>query len=76
MKKNTIYFTHDSNARRDPKILALIADYGYEGYGRFWALIEFLREQDGHIEMTPINERALGFELGLSQDECNALLIA
>lgn len=74
MKKNTIYFTHDSNARRDPKILALIADYGYEGYGRFWALIEFLREQDGHIEMTPINERALGFELGLSQDECKCFI--
>ncbi len=45
--KDTYYFPHDSNARSDPKILALRSDYGMEGYGRYWALIEMLREQPG-----------------------------
>ena len=38
MKDNLPYFSHDNNARRHPKMKALIAEFGYEGYGRFWAL--------------------------------------
>jgi hypothetical protein len=43
--KDAYYFSHDANARNDPKILALRSVYGYEGYGWYWALIEMLREQ-------------------------------
>lgn len=46
MAKDAYYFSHDSNARSDPKVLAMRAAYGTEGYGRFWILIEILREQD------------------------------
>lgn len=46
--KDAYYFSHDANARREDKCIALIAEYGYEGYGRFWALIEILREQPGY----------------------------
>ena len=42
--KDKFYFSHDSNARRDPKMIALISLYGFEGYGRFFAFIEILRE--------------------------------
>lgn len=31
--KDCYYFPHDSNARSDPKIMALIQKYGIEGYG-------------------------------------------
>lgn len=48
MSKDTRYFTHDENARRDPKIQALIKKYGIEGYGRFWIIIEIMREERGH----------------------------
>lgn len=44
--KDTYYFSHDSNARHDPKISALICKYGVAGYGMFWILIEMLREAD------------------------------
>jgi len=44
MAKDAYYFTHDSNARNDPKIKSLINKYGIEGYGRFWIVIEMLRE--------------------------------
>lgn len=43
--KDAYYFKHDCNARHDPKIKSLIKRYGIEGYGRYWILIEMLREE-------------------------------
>ena len=45
MKKEAYYFSHDSNAKDDPKILKLRMNLGWEGYGLFWGLIELLRNQ-------------------------------
>jgi len=42
--KDAYYFSHDSNARNDQKMLLLRAKYGYEGYGIFWAIIESMRD--------------------------------
>lgn len=44
--KDAYYFSHDSNARNDPKILAMRSVYGSEGYGWYWMIVEILREQD------------------------------
>jgi DnaD/phage-associated family protein len=46
MSKEAYYFSHDSNARNDPKIQAMIGDYGAAGYGVYWFIVEMLREQD------------------------------
>ena len=43
--KDAYYFSHDSNARNDPKIIAFCQKYGHVGYAYFFELIEFLREQ-------------------------------
>lgn len=43
--KDAYYFSHDSNAKDDPKCLMLIEEMGLEGYGIFWVLIETLRDQ-------------------------------
>ena len=48
MAKQAYYFSHDTNARRDPKILAMRNQYGNEGYGWYWILIEMLAEQEGY----------------------------
>jgi hypothetical protein len=48
MKKEAYYFSHDSNAKDDPKILQLRMEMGWEGYGLFWALIEMLRNESDH----------------------------
>ena len=45
MKKEAYYFSHDANAKDDPKILQLRMNLGWEGYGLFWGLIELLRNQ-------------------------------
>ncbi|MFA6071636.1 MAG: DUF4373 domain-containing protein [Janthinobacterium sp.] len=46
MGNDIYYFSHDSNARNDEKVLMLRAEYGWEGYGLFWALIEMMFEKE------------------------------
>ncbi len=43
--KEVYYFSHDSNARNDPKICKLRMGHGLEGYAIYWMIIEMLREQ-------------------------------
>lgn len=45
MSKDAYYFSHDSNAKDDPKCMMLIEQLGPEGYGIFWILVEILRDQ-------------------------------
>jgi hypothetical protein len=46
--KDAYYFSHDANARHDPKIIKMISSYGMEGYGWYWVIIEMLRELDNY----------------------------
>ena len=46
--KDAYYFSHDANARHDPKIIKMISSYGMEGYGWYWVIIEMLREQNNY----------------------------
>jgi hypothetical protein len=48
MAKEAYYFSHDSNARNDPKIIKLRMKLGMSGYGIFWAIVEMLRDEDGY----------------------------
>jgi len=45
LKETHYYFSHDCNARRDPKIAKMLLDYGMKGYGWYWVLLEMMREQ-------------------------------
>ena len=58
--KETYYFSHDSNASRDPKMLEMRAIYGAEGYGWYWMIIEMMREQaDFKLELCKRNALAM-----------------
>lgn len=46
--KEAYYFSHDSNARHDPKMTAMRAVYGAEGYGWYWMLIEMMMESSDY----------------------------
>ncbi|BFH12311.1 DUF4373 domain-containing protein [Paenibacillus melissococcoides] len=62
--KEAYYFSHDSNARQDPKILAMRSVYSSEGYGWYWIIIEMLREQaDYRIELTKYVWNALAMQM-------------
>jgi hypothetical protein len=43
-KKDAYYFSHDSSASRDIKMLKIKYIYGWEGIGLFWGIVETLRE--------------------------------
>jgi hypothetical protein len=47
-KKDAYYVPHDSNAKRDPKLMLLRHQLGAQGYGVYWMLIEDLREQEDY----------------------------
>lgn len=47
-KDNQLWFSHDCNAKDDPKIILLIDELGLEGFGIFWVLIETLRAQKSY----------------------------
>ena len=68
MATDTRYFTHDQNARHDPKIKALIKKYGIAGYGRYWIIIETMRENAGY----KINQKKYVLEAFAEQMQCTA----
>ncbi len=49
MAKEAFYFSHDSNARNDQKILAMMTKYQWHGYGLYWAIVEIMREHDKYM---------------------------
>ena len=68
-KSNACYFSHDSNALTDIKISVMRSEYGLEGYGLFWAIIEKLRNEETY--MLPLEKntyRAIKIETGTNID--------
>ncbi len=70
--KEAYYFSHDSNARNDQKIIKLRMKYGWEGYGLYWAVIETLRETtDYRIEA---DYEALAYSLRTDKDTIKSVI--
>lgn len=68
-KKDTYYFSHDSNALSDPKILAMRCDYGFESYGLYWAIIELLRNEATYkLPLHKNTYRAIKMQTGTTID--------
>ena len=76
MKDNLPYFSHDNDASQHPKMRALIAKYGYAGYGRFWVLNERIaRSPDAFIDISrKVNKLDLAKELDLDENELKEFL--
>lgn len=66
--KDAYYFPHDSNAREDPKLAALRQEFGFEGIGIWWTIIELMHAQkDGRFEKFPAFYTGMGAVLGLDE---------
>jgi hypothetical protein len=73
--KSAKYFSHDADARRDPKIVAMITKYGIGGYGRWWVIVEMLREQDGYcLPCKNWAYEAIGAEISADKDEAQKFI--
>ena len=66
------YFSHDSNAKNDEKILDLRSHLGWEGYGLYWAIVENLREAKQY-RLRP-NFKAIAMSLGVEEDTIQAII--
>jgi hypothetical protein len=50
--KDAHYIRHDYNASSDPKLINVRRDHGTAGYGTYWLLVEWLRQQkDGRVKL-------------------------
>lgn len=59
--KDAFWFKHDSNAQHDERVMELRAEYGWEGYGIFWALVERMRDApDYRLSMATLGGLATG----------------
>jgi uncharacterized phage protein (TIGR02220 family) len=71
--KESYYFSHDSNATNDPKILVLLAELGMEGYGIYWTVIEHLREQPNYVSNLNVL-KGLAMRYGTSREKYLAVV--
>lgn len=52
MAKDTYFFRHDYEPTSDPKIQALLSEYGATGYGLYWRIVEMLHSDSTHKLIT------------------------
>ena len=71
MAKDTYYFQHDYGARNDDKIMEIRSEFGTEGYGLFWMIVEVMAEnENGGVKASLIGGLSLGF--GVAKDRLMA----
>jgi hypothetical protein len=76
MKDGLKYFSHDSSATSHPKMKALRSRYGWDGYGRFWALNEMIASAPkARLDLSrKINKMAAADDLGMTVEEFEAFI--
>ena len=73
MEKQSYYFSHDSNARNDVKIIKLRRQLGLEGYGLYWCLIEMLRDApDNRLPIESTDD--IAFSLNISREKVDTVI--
>lgn len=72
-EKESYYFSHDSNARNDVKIIKLRRQLGLEGYGLYWCLIEMLRDTpDYKLPIDSVDD--IAFSLNTSKEKVETVI--
>ncbi len=73
MGNDAYWFDHDYNARNDDKVLELRSEFGAEGYGVYWMIIETMAENaNGGIKATLLGGLSLGY--GVAKDKLLAII--
>lgn len=64
------YFSHDISSRQDSAILRLLMKLGWEGYGLFWAIVEYMHKNQFAIEDEPL----IAYELRAKQEKIHQIM--
>lgn len=67
------YFQHDYNAANDHKILFLRQQFGIEGYGIYWYIVEQLAQSDGKLPLKIIPVMAM--QIQTTPDKVKAVVM-
>lgn len=70
---NSLFFSHDSSARNDEKMLMLRAEHGMEGIGVFWCLVESLFESDDSM-LRHDKVKGLAISLGVTPEKLRHII--
>ena len=70
--KEAYFFSHDYNARQDPKMQEVLMDLGVAGLGIYWCIIEQLYEQGGRLPLSSI--KAIAFTLHATIEDVRNLV--
>ena len=64
---NPTWFSHDVEAKHDPKITMLLMESGWAGYGLFWAILEDLsKEPDYEMHISKLKVLAYDYKLDIT----------
>lgn len=66
------YFSHDTKARSDSKLVSLAMRQGMEGLGVYWCIVEMLYENDGKMMRTECER--IAYELRTHSDCINSVI--
>lgn len=72
MAKETYYFSHDSNARNDDKIIAVRMRHGAEGYGIYFMILERLMESTNYMSVKDYN--IIAFDLRVDASKIKSII--
>ena len=65
------YFSHDYDAREDDKIIGLMSEMGWAGYGLYWGLVELMYKNNGRVRS---DYNRLAFALSSHPDHVKELV--
>jgi len=69
------YFSHDYYATLDPKIIALLGDYGAIGYGIYWRIVEMLHAEESHtLPLKDYIYKALAKQMSTSVEQVSTII--
>jgi hypothetical protein len=75
MKNKDYYFRHDYNPTNDPKIICLLGNFGGNGYGIYWRIVEMLhQEKDYKLPLKKYIYEAIAKQMLTSAEQIEAII--
>jgi len=71
MSKDTFYFSHDYNTRSNPKIKRILKDFGAEGYGIYWMIVEDLYNNANAL---PTDYESIAYDLRTNENIVSCII--
>ena len=76
MAKDVFYFPHDYDPTSDPRMQALVGEFGAIGYGVFWRLVEMLHADENHkLPLKPYIFIAIAQQMRLSDEQVQNIVM-